>query len=451
MKLGNSYVALSVAVFLLATAGCGGGGGGGSSSSPVTSAPSAWSGVKQVGIAGADTYDMGVATDSHGSVYAVGRTDGNLDGNSTSGSRDFILIKYDSVGVRQYIKQLHAPSAETDASAVAVDASDNVYVAGYTYGSLDGNTLTGAADLILTKYDNSGSKLYTIQFGAAGAGTVAHSVAIDSARGFVYVVGDTDGGLNGNTLTGTRDAFLAQYTTAGILNYVRQLGAATTLTTGQAVAVDSSGNVYVAGYTEGGLNGNTLTGTRDAFLAQYTSAGTLSYVKQIGAAAKVTYGRSVAVDASGKVYLAGFTFGGLDTNTLTGTNDAYLAQYTAATGTRNYVRQLGAAGAGTWADRVTTDISGNVYLAGEAGSGLNGNTQTGTNDAFYAKYTSAGALSYVRQLGAAGTTTWARGITVDAAGNTFMAGSTEGGLSGNTVLGSTDIFVAKYDGSGNLQ
>lgn len=435
---------------LTACGGGGGSGGGAATGSQNPPAPSVWTGVKQIGVAGAYTTGGDIATDAGGNVYTTGRTEGNLDGNSTSGSRDFILVKYNSVGTRQYVKQLHAPNAETTAMAVATDTSGNVYVAGYTFGAFDGNTQTGNVDLILAKFHGSGAKLFSRQFGATGHSVETHGVAVDSSNGFVYVVGYTTGGLNGNTQTGTTDAFLAQFTTAGDLNYVRQLGVATKSTDCWSVAVDTSGNVYVAGSTTGGLNGNTLTGTRDAFLAQYTSAGTLNYVVQLGAATKDTYGTSVAVDASGNVYLAGQTAGGLNGNTLTGTADAFLAQYTSA-GSLNYARQLGGAGGSAWTNRVFAASSGDVFLAGTTRLGLDGNSLTGASDAFFAKYTSAGALNYVRQLGATGVDSWGVGVATDASGNIFFGGGSYGGLDGNTPIGSSDIFIGKYNSSGALQ
>ncbi|MHB8455365.1 MAG: SBBP repeat-containing protein, partial [Acidiferrobacterales bacterium] len=101
-------------------------------------------------------------------------------------------------------------------------------------------------------------------------------------------------------------------------------------TYGHSVATDSSGNVYVAGDTAGGLDGNTLTGATDFFLTEYNAAGTKIYTKQLGVARADTYGRSVATDSSGNVYVAGVTSGGLDGNTLTGTEDFFVTRYNTA-------------------------------------------------------------------------------------------------------------------------
>jgi len=102
-------------------------------------------------------YANGVATDSSGNVYVAGVTYGGLDGNNIAGIYDLFVVKYNSSGTRQWTKQLG--TAITDlAIGVATDSSGNVYVAGGTYGGLDGNTSAGNADLFVVKYNSSGTK-----------------------------------------------------------------------------------------------------------------------------------------------------------------------------------------------------------------------------------------------------------------------------------------------------
>ena len=62
------------------------------------------------------------------------------------------------------------------------------------------------------------------------------------------------------------------------------------------VTTDSSDNIYVTGYTEGGLDGNTSLGKKDIFLAKYNSSGTKQWTKQLGSSAD-DYGHGVAVDS----------------------------------------------------------------------------------------------------------------------------------------------------------
>ena len=135
-------------------------------------------------------------------------------------------------------------------------------------------TLTGVNDLFVTMYDSSGNKVRTRQLGVSGKDTEAYGVAVDSL-GNVYVAGFTNGGLDSNTLTGLYDFFVTMYDSSGNLVRTQQLGVSGKDTEAYGVAVDSSRNVYVAGYTTGGLDSNTLTGTQDFFVTMYDSAGTM--------------------------------------------------------------------------------------------------------------------------------------------------------------------------------
>ena len=102
---------------------CSGGGGGGAA----TPAPAAsWSGTKQLGVAARDTYGYSVATDTNGNVYVTGYTYSGLDGNTLTGTTDFFVTKYNSIGVKQYTKQLGVAAKLTSGFSVTTDASGNV-------------------------------------------------------------------------------------------------------------------------------------------------------------------------------------------------------------------------------------------------------------------------------------------------------------------------------------
>ncbi len=60
-----------------------------------------WIETKQMGVAGHDTYGNSVATDASGNVYVAGYTRGGLDGNTLTGTQDFFVTKYNSSGVKQ--------------------------------------------------------------------------------------------------------------------------------------------------------------------------------------------------------------------------------------------------------------------------------------------------------------------------------------------------------------
>jgi len=98
----------------------------------------------------------------------------------------------------------------------------DAYVAGHTLGGLDGNTSAGGDDLFLVKYDTNGNKLWTRQLGTSSLDG-AYGVAVDGS-GNAYVAGHTLGGLDGNTSAGGDDLFLVKYDTNGNKLWTRQLG-----------------------------------------------------------------------------------------------------------------------------------------------------------------------------------------------------------------------------------
>ena len=96
-----------------------------------------------------------------------------------------------------------------------MDLTGNVYMSGYTYGGLDGNTNSGNDDIFLVKYNSSGTKQWTSQLGTSSIDYVS-GMSIDSS-GNVFISGYTEGGLDGNTNSGNKDIFLVKYNSDGVL------------------------------------------------------------------------------------------------------------------------------------------------------------------------------------------------------------------------------------------
>jgi len=146
----------------------------------------------------------------------TGYTLGGLDGNTNSGSYDIFLVKYNSSGTKQWTKQLGTSSGDYG-NDVTTDSSDNVYVTGYTGGGLDGNTgMSGLYDIILMKFDSSGTKQWTKQLVTSNRQSDQGSIAFFDSSGNIYVTGRTGGGLDGNTNSGGDDIFLVKYNSDGV-------------------------------------------------------------------------------------------------------------------------------------------------------------------------------------------------------------------------------------------
>ena len=255
----------------------------------------------------------------------------------------------------------------------------------------------------------------------------------------------------------------------------------------QAIAVDGSGNSYVAGsftgtatFGAGETNQTTLntssSGTWDIFVAKYGTDGTLAWAKKAGGTSD-DYAAGIAVDGNGKIYVTGLfngpaTFGAGETNQTTlntsiGSWDIFVANY-GTDGTLTWVKQAGGSGDVLW-PTPAVDGNGNIYVTGSfigtatffEGASQTTLTSTGQNDMFLAKYTTDGTLTWVKQAGGSGGVGNV-GIPVIAgngSGNSYVTGSFTGtvtfgvGETNQTTLTSTgpaNMFVAKYGTDGTL-
>ncbi len=169
-------------------------------------------GTKQLGTSSGDSGNS-VTTDSSGNIYVTGYTGGDLDGNTNSGNDDIFLVKYNSSGTKQWTKQLGTSSYDFG-RGVTTDSSGNIYLTGDTVGELDGNTNSGQRDILLVKYNSSGTKQWTKQLGTS-SDDFGYSVTTDLS-GNIYVTGLTEGGLDGNTNLGEEDIFLIKYNSSCI-------------------------------------------------------------------------------------------------------------------------------------------------------------------------------------------------------------------------------------------
>ena len=241
-------------------------------------------------------YANGVVTDSSGNVYLVGGTKGermngvNIGYNMT----EIFVIKYNSSGARQWTKVLGTWKKDF-ANAVNVDSSGNIYLVGATEkdlvaeckkGKQECDNFAGKDDLFVVKFDSKGKKKWTKQLGTK-RNDRATGVATDSS-GNIYVTGYTYWKLDGNTHAGSNDAFVVKYLDNGTKLWTKQFGTPSS-DLADGVAVDSSGNVYVVGYTYGDLDGNTNTGASDIFVVKYNSSGTKQWTKQIGSSSQNYY------------------------------------------------------------------------------------------------------------------------------------------------------------------
>ncbi len=400
-----------------------------------------WQYLRETAQWGTSEYDRGrsVAVDSSDNIYVTGQTYGDLDGNTHEGGWDIFLTKYSSDGTKQWTKQWG--TSEWDYGwSVAVDSSDNIYVVGSTSGDLDGNTNAGFVnDIFLTKYSSDGTKQWTKQWGTS-ENDYGNSVAVDSSDN-IYVTGYTEGDLDGNTYAGGYgDIFLTKYSSDGTKQWTQQWGTSKG-DRGSSVAVDSSDNIYVTGDTYGDLDGTTNAGSWDIFLTKYSSDGTKQWTQQWGTSEDDT-GKSVAVDSSDNIYVTGYTEGDLDGNTYAGGyGDIFLTKYS-SDGTKQWTQQWGTS-KGDRGSSVAVDSSNNIYVTGFTGGDLDGNTSVGGGNIFLTKNNSDGTKQWTTQWGTSESDSGIS-VAVDSSDNIYVTGYTFGDLDGNTTAGESDIFLTKW-------
>ena len=214
--------------------------------------------------------------------------------------------------------------------SIAVDGSGNVYVAGDSYATWGTpvNSHAGGGDSFAAKLDSSGTLIWNTFMGSTGFES-AHSIAVDGS-GNVYVTGtgSTTWGTPVNSHAGSADCFAVKSDSSGALIWNTFMGSAG-IDQGEAIAVDGSGNVYVAGYSYAtwGTPDNPHTMYADSFAAKLDSSGALIWNTFMGSTG-FDQGYAIAVDGSGNVYVAGWgdTTWGTPVNPYQGSVDVFLAK-----------------------------------------------------------------------------------------------------------------------------
>ena len=226
-----------------------------------------------------DDQGQGVTVDSLDNIIVCGR-------GTKSNGYDLLVAKYNSSGTLIWDKTLGG-STEEFGRSVAVDSSDNIIVCGSTQS--DG---AGSYDLLVAKYNSSGVLQWDKTLGGTDA-EFSRGVAVDSSDNII-VCGSTqsDG-------AGSYDLLVAKYNSSGTLIWDKTLGG-TGYDTGYGVAVDSSDNIIVCGYTSN-------AGTQ-FLVAKYNSSGALQWDKMLKGVNQSDIFNDVTVDSSDNVIVCGYTY-----------------------------------------------------------------------------------------------------------------------------------------------
>ena len=285
----------------------------------------------------------------------------------------------------------------------------------------------------------------------------AHAIAVDGS-GNIYVAGWTEStwGTPIHPYAGGRDAFVAKLNSSGERLWHTFMGSSSGWDEGLSVAVDGDGNVYVTGTSDASWDASWGTpvhshaGGEDGFAVKLNSDGERQWHTFMGMGDNATdWGRAIAVDTSGTVYVAGTGSSWWDTepvNPPQGGFDVFVTKLS-SDGVRQWYTLVGSAGH-DFNRSMAVDGSGNVYVVGrsEASWGDWGspvNPFAGAEDAFVAKLNNSGERLWHTFMGSAGENDGALGVAVDGSGNVYVSGS--GGEWGSTPI---NPFVPEFGGQG---
>ena len=372
-------------------------------------------------------------------------------------------------------------------TGTTVDSSGNLYVAGWTSAtnfptaSPYQSSNAGNINAIVAKLNSTGSTLiYATYIGGSGTDQAA-AIAVDSL-GEAYVTGSTESSNFPlaspirSTLGGSKTAFVLKLNSAGNgLVFSTYLGG-TDYDLGNAIALDSAGDAWVAGDTQSAnfplVNPlqATFGGSTDIFVAKLTSSGALNFSTFWGGSA-AEHAAGVALDSAGNIYVAGGTY---STNfpvvsplqpANAGSEDAFVLKINSTATGVIYSTYLGGSGVGSpeQANGIAADANGNAYITGVTNSsnfpvtaGALQTTYDGDQDAFITKINSTGsALVYSTYLGGS-SFDWGSGIGLDPSGNVYVAGYTSSfdfptAASVQPALdGSYDAFIATLNTTGSV-
>jgi Transmembrane protein 131-like N-terminal len=247
--------------------------------------------------AGDEALASAIAVDSSGNVYVTGGGETGVVEGGLEKQTEFITIKYNSSGVRQWIAEF---VTGTDANAggletyglqgaspvgIKVDSAGNSYISGVDYP--DG----GNPSITTIKYSPTGQQLWVEQQLGIPAG-----MALDSS-GDVYATGEA---VTSNDAT-FNGAITIKYNSSGTKLWQQTLSQNTANT---AIALDGSGNAYVAGYS----HSSTTTDAVNAYVVKYSASGTQEFnTPYQGSSTAGNVPLAISVDSSGNSYVAGYT------------------------------------------------------------------------------------------------------------------------------------------------
>lgn len=413
-----------------------------------------------------------VAVDGNGNVFVCGKFAGTAQfGTNTlvsAGLDDVFVVRLDANGNTIWAKGIGGTGFDV-AKDITTASNGDILVTGSFEGVVDfgGTSLTNVnamsyGDIFVARFTGDGNLVWVRRDGDAFVTDIGNCVAVDAAQN-VYLAGaSTLSSFGGTTFANHGRILLAKYDSLGNRVWARKAGGgvAGVQDAGESVAVDSSGNVLLAGAFHGGAFTNDTVvlnsrGFADGFLSKYDANGALQWTRQIGGP-RADIASGVATVGGNAVVVGEFSatnvVGGISLASAGGVlPDGFVINYDAS-GDVVWARRLGGNRVDGVRD-VATDAAGSVYITGLfQGTATFGNHTSvsiaNTIDVFAARLRNDGAFEFVQQAGGDDSSgEFGNGIAVDSAGNGVFTGSFRGTLvaGGATLISSglDNVFVSR--------
>jgi uncharacterized delta-60 repeat protein len=368
-------------------------------------------------------YASAIIVDNQNNIYITGTSEG------LNSEFDYLTLKYNTNGIQQWSNRYNGIGNSVDeATALSTDGSGNIYITGTSTGSGTNN------DYLTIKYNANGVQEWIQRYNGTGNNADnAYSLAVDNL-GNIYVTGESEG------LGTDYDYATIKYSSVGNQEWVQRYNGPRNLYDwANCIAVDSAGDVYVTGGSEG------LSTDYDFATIKYNSAGIEQWViRYNGASNSIDYANSIVADNSGNVYVTG-------TSTGSGTSYDFMTIKYNSAGVEQWVQRYnGPANSSDAGYAITVDASGNVYATGRSyGIGTR-------RDYVTIKYNNQGIEQWIaRYNGTGNSDDMAYAIAVDNSGNAYVTGESQGsGTSADYVTikysaNGVEQWVQRYNGTGN--
>ncbi|MCK5852758.1 SBBP repeat-containing protein [bacterium] len=251
-----------------------------------------------------------VCCDDFGNIFVAGYTKGEFAGqtNVNTAKYDFFLTKFNSEGSSLWTRIVGSDNYDYS-KGVCCDTNANIFVSGYTQGEFGGesNKNPGTPDMFLVKFNNTGSDIWTRIWGSV-ANDYSGNVKCDK-NGNLLVAGHTSGSFNGQHNSGGYDLCLTKFNNSGSNLWTRIFGSNLNQKD-SSVDIDPIGNTFVSGSSYGGFDGqtNVLNGMQNHCAKKFAPNGAALWTRCWGPLGFVNIPYGVAYDKNGNLFTAGYTY-----------------------------------------------------------------------------------------------------------------------------------------------